>query len=184
MESCRCLRALALLATITILLGTARSAAAGPIMWNLQNVTFDDGGIATGTFTTDNGTITNWDITATTGAALGSFTYNPSNSDSYGPLPDVHFITLDNLRYLRLQVSASLSTPGTYPMLISSPPTAFKSYECGNNPTCGIIREVTAGEVESVPEPPAAVLFATGLLGVGLVRLFRRQAGAADHEVG
>jgi hypothetical protein len=187
------LRGLALLATIATLLGMAGPAAAGPIIWNLENVTFDDGFTAAGTFTTNNGAITDWNITTTgntTTATLPAFTYTPSNSDSYGSssssnpgsLSDINFITLDNLRYLRLQFSAPLPTPGTYPILISNPPTTFLSYECGNNPSCSIIREVTAGAVESVPEPPAAVLLGAGLLALGLVRRPRRQAMTTERE--
>ncbi len=178
------LRGLALLAAIAILLGTAGNAAATPMVWQLENVTFDDGGIATGTFTTDGNSITNWDITTTATAIMPAFTYTPLTSDSFpslanpGSLLDLNFYAFDNLRYLRLQVSPALATPGTYPLLISNPPTTFLSYECGDNPGCSVIREVTAGEVASVPEPPAAMLLGAGLFALGLVRRSRRDVTA------
>ncbi len=146
MDSCKWLRGLALIAMITIPLRTAWSAAAAPIVWNLGNVTFDDGSIATGTFTMNNGTVTSWHIKITGGTTLPAFTYDPANSHFYGPLPDVHFMALDNLRYLRLHFSASLADKGTDPILTKP---LFTSYECGNNPSCSVIREVKTGKAKS-----------------------------------
>lgn len=181
MASHKNLRGLALVATVAALLGTAGSATAGPIIWNLEQVAFNDGGIATGTFTTNNNSVTNWDITTTGGATLPAFTYDTLNSDAYGPLPDVHFITLDNLRYLRLQFAVSLSNPGTDPILTTP---IYTSYECGNNPSCSVIREVTGGAADSVPEPGAIVLLGVGLFSVALVRRGRLQVvGGISHLV-
>jgi len=184
MDSHERFRGLALPTAIAVMLGTAWNASAAPITWQLEGVTFDDGGLATGTFTTDSGVLTSWDILTSGGKVLPALTYDTLDSDAYGPLPDVHFMTLDSVRYLRLHFAASLSNPGTDPLLTSP---IFTSYECGNSPTCSNIREVTAGEaiaggvtageVVSVPEPPVAALFGAGLLGLGFIR--RRSAAQA-----
>src|SRR5580704_5260112 len=53
--------------------------------WNLS-ATFEDDGSLTGTFALNNGTVSNWNIVASTGSSMPAFTFTPSNSTAaYSP---------------------------------------------------------------------------------------------------
>jgi hypothetical protein len=61
----------------------APGAAHADIMWSLSDVTFNDGGTATGSFViTDLGNLTAWDITTTIGSTLGGATYDNTRGGS------------------------------------------------------------------------------------------------------
>ena len=66
---------------------------AGPVLWTLSNVEFDDGGTASGTFMYDaiTDTFSNYNIVTTAGSALGGAVY----SDAYPFTPsDKAFIVV------------------------------------------------------------------------------------------
>src|SRR5262249_16201811 len=56
-----------------------------PVTWRIQG-TFNDGGGLSGSFiyNADTNAVTNWDIVATAGSALGAFEYTPTNSPVAG----------------------------------------------------------------------------------------------------
>jgi len=151
----------------------AGPALAGPLTWTLSNVTFDDGGTASGSFTydADTNTLNNWAITTTGGSTLGGATYD-SVSNPYGftlSNADFFFGANGSLNpYLRLGTTSGLTNAGGTVALL----TGFSSYECTN---CGAYRLVTGGSVTtgSVPEPAAWAMMVAGFGLVGFAA--RRQ---------
>ena len=85
-----------LIATTAAVLGAFAlgvAAIAGPatasiLNWNLENVLFDDGGQASGTFSVDTttGAVTAFDITTTTGSILAGFHYDGATGFAGGDL--------------------------------------------------------------------------------------------------
>ena len=73
-----------LIGSVALAISIAASAPvlASVINWTLEGVTFDDGGTASGTFSTDlsTGDIVSYDITTTTGTAVLGAVYDPSNA--------------------------------------------------------------------------------------------------------
>ena len=149
-------RAISLIIALT-LSGTALAA---PLSWTLSNVSFEDGGILTGTFSTDTstGAILSFDLTSSGGTTLTSFNYNNANSHSIaGPhFPDSYLIIAsDQSRYVNLDFDHLLTTAGSFNVNVG-----LASYECMN---CSPYRVVTAGSVTAIPEPATYALLLVGL---------------------
>jgi hypothetical protein len=165
---------------------------AAQITWTLQNVTFADGGTATGSFVVDTtlpffSRVLSYNITTSGGNVTNfpSFTYEngvapnelPSLSDS-GELQLSTSLLNPNLppqtgsRTLLLRFSESLLTAqGTVSVL-----TGFNSFECWS---CSTLRTVSGGSAvptfnAPIPEPGTCAMLAAGLAGLTLLR--RRQA--------
>lgn len=157
-------------------------AAAAVSTWTLVGVTFDDGGVANGTFDFDpvTGDITNWNVT-TSGGAVGTFpvfTYDGTISIAYSNMawtdPRIYFNeNLPGNRHLRFALSDELTDAGG---TVSVLPTN-ESVECFN---CSPYRLMTGGTLESpgaaVTAIPtlgslALVLFMIGLAAAGFIRL-------------
>jgi hypothetical protein len=62
------------------------NAHASTIDWTLKNVTFNDGGVLTGTFSTDSasGDLLSYNLSTTAGSILGGFNFNVSDSHILG----------------------------------------------------------------------------------------------------
>ena len=157
------------------------------IDWTLEGVTFDDGGTASGTFSTDSSTgdIVSYDITTTAGSTLLVGTvYDPSTAgagnNEIGPNS---FLLQTFVRpYINLTLLNPLTSPGIDPIVIGTYQTSdsAKSYECDN---CFPIRLVATGEATSfpVPEPStwATMLVGFAALGFAGYRFSRREGVAA-----
>ncbi len=93
---------------------------ASTIDWTLSGVTFDDGGTATGTFSTDStsGNVTAFDIVTTAGTTLGGATYNSTASGIYssdGVYSPNSFIVenFNTSTYVNFEFVNPLTAPGT-----------------------------------------------------------------------
>ena len=157
---------------------------ASTIDWTLSGVTFDDGGTATGTFSTDStsGDVTAFDIVTTAGTTLGGATYDSTASGIYssdGVYSPNSFIVenFNTSTYVNFEFVNSLTTPGTDDLILSVG-TDYASYECNFcNPVRGIVSgdAVSGDNVGATPLPTTIPLFASGLGALGLLGWRRRR---------
>ena len=159
------------------LLAAALPAQAIPITYTLQDVSFDDGSVAHGSFTydADTGVTVAWDITTTDGVLPG-FNYQDGSVFNNLFYPNsLLFYPTGGDRYLNFTFDRALTNAGgTYALL-----TNLASYECDN---CGVARFINGGSVRSlsvdVPEPATALLMLPAALGLFAAR--RRAARSAS----
>jgi hypothetical protein len=146
-------------------------------VFQLSNVTFDDGTSATGMFTTNDSlsSLVDFDITTTTGAIAG-FHYTPGTAGSgSSSLPTILVLAPASLDHiLELTFDGGLQLTGA-PILIGQ----FDSFEQDANNTH---RQVTGGSVvaSAVPEPSSLVLIGTAAMA-GLGGLWARRRRAASR---
>jgi hypothetical protein len=182
------MRRLSMLAAVTIFVVAAAPAA--PIVWTLQNVTFSDGGTATGSYVYDanTNTVTNWSIAVSGGttATFPAFTYNTttSNLSSFGPsATQVIFDDPSQIfggnplqpRILDLVLNAPMTNAGGVITLLSGPPiVGFDgSRECYN---CSPFRTAVSGSLAEIPEPTSALLISSAFaLMIAFTGLRRRR---------
>jgi PEP-CTERM motif len=146
-------------------------------VFTLSGVTFDDGGVANGTFTTDNGltNLLSYDIT-TSGGTVPGFEYTQANTVSFSSLPSILVVeTSDQSEILQLTFSG-LTAAGA-PITLGTA-DSFEQEVIGVNDS--VHRDVTGGSVVgagAVPEPSSLALVGTAALaGLGLWAR-RRRAG-------
>lgn len=149
-------------------------ALATAVIWNLSNVTFDDGAKATGYFTFDADTdaVSDYSISTSAGA-LAAYTYSNATAQP-NPASDTQFLFVPYgaNRYLILRTAVALTDLGGSVSLLSG--YDYQSFECGN---CFPIRAVMSGALvsgvlPSVPEPASWGLMVGGfgMLGAALRR--------------
>ena len=166
-----------LLAAAALALALGADEARADHIFTLSDVTFDDGTLATGTFTTNDAltSLVDFDITTTTGAIAG-FHYTPGTAGSgSSSLPAIIVLepaSLDHI--LQLTFDGSLQLTGA-PITIGQ----FDSFEQDSNNTH---RQVTGGAVvaSAVPEPSSLVLVGTAAMA-GLGGLWARRRRAASR---
>ena len=161
-------------------------ASAAVLTWTLHNVTFDDGGTASGTFDYDaaTNTFSNFAISMSGGTAIffPSFEYSPGTAHTRAPLStttlsiDANSISVDQ-RTLFMQFEQPLTDNGgvsvvqnpdglggdsEFRTLVTSPPFGQRGFIAG-------------GTVTAVPEPSSLAMLALGALAGGLLLLRRRR---------
>ena len=162
---------------------------ASPVQWTLQDVTFNDGGTASGSFFYDADTniYSAINVTTTAGSVLAGQSFASLLSGgaetafalNMAPFPSA---TLIGLPVLLLRFGTALTNAGGTSNLVLGTYTPFfpaqGSYEavCVINDVCGApiplsnIRLLTAGSVTAVPIPAAVWLFGSGLILLGRFR--------------
>jgi hypothetical protein len=172
---------------VTMLLGALALTSpsyASIVDWQLNGVTFSDGGIATGNFAWDTATssIVSYHI-STSGGNTANFIptmYDSSNPNDVmnlfaDPQPN-NAIGITDLsqpapvgsgyRILVMYFENTLSTPITSNPVFITQSSFHQALECFN---CNPYRLVTGGSVSAVPIPAAIWLFGSALTGFGFI---------------
>jgi hypothetical protein len=159
------------------LLGAAPSAEAAVITWILQDVVFDDGGAAYGSFDydTDLQTADNFDITTTAGRPVPGFHYDAATSHFSGAnlyaYSSLSWCTTGCEIFLDLKFEDALDAPGTVALVTGN-------YGAASSERDVRFRSLTSGSVvgqAAVPEPAGWALMLAGFGGLGAT-LRRRRA--------
>jgi hypothetical protein len=144
-----------------------RPANALTIDWTLSGVTFDDGGTATGTFATDGGLLTSFNLTTTPGSALPGTVYNNSTAfiDTGFLSPSDFGVILNSNPFdeLYLLFASPLTTAGTN-IIIGPNNTSFG----GVSTESGFRLERFTSGGEAVATTPIPNVGLPGLIFVGL----------------
>jgi hypothetical protein len=137
---------------------SAPSASAGPILWTLENVTFNDGGTASGSFdyNADTNTYSSIDIITNAGSAFSGAAYlaldpgKPSSSTSLAVVPNAGSANIVTPVFDLFLSSALTDAGGTIALN-----DVLDEGTCNSTGCTGAtgLRSVTAGSVSSVPEP-------------------------------
>jgi PEP-CTERM motif len=160
-----------LLATAALAIALGGVEARADHIFSLSGVTFDDGGTATGTFTTNDAlnSLVSYDIT-TSGGTLAGFEYTPLTSISTPTsLPSILVVETASLDHILELTFSGLTAAG-------SPLTLGDNISFEQDPS-GAHRLVTAGEVvaAAVPEPSSLLLGGlASLAGLGMWARRRR----------
>ena len=168
-----------LLVIVGLTLGFATCANA-QITWHLADVTFSNGNVASGSFTTDNGVTTYNSINVTVSGPDSAADFTAAAGvDSYLPsLIGMGNSDFSEFLALFLSPNSMTSTGGTVPIT--------SGVDCPAMGGCGTL--LTSGHdpvVTTTPEPATGALMLLGL-GIGLVlnkRIARwgRRAAATNH---
>jgi hypothetical protein len=149
----------------------ALPANASTIDWTLSGVTFDDGGTASGTFSTDStsGSVTAFDITTTAGTSLPGFLYDSASSfqftNNYFNANSFLLLSDFGLPYLTLEFNNPLTSPGIDALVPGQFDVRVGGWECNNN-----CRDITGGEaVSATPLPATWTMLIAGFVGLGFV---------------
>lgn len=184
----------AVLAIALCLVG-ATTAMAAPVTWSLYGVTFEDGGVATGTFVYDADTNTFSAVNiVTSGGGLPGAVYTQAGGVYGGAgLPvaanRIGVLTLSGpgvgQRTLNLDLVSGMTNAGG--TIIVRPTAAFSAEGTCGNPACSVVgapvRGVWGGAVTSFPLPPATIptlgewamiLFGLALGGLAALTVMRR----------
>ena len=159
-----------LLAAVGMMLMLAASQASANIIFTFSGVTFSDGGILSGTFTTNDAanSLLDYDILTAGGAAIG-FHYTPGTAGSGSTsLPSILVLEPASLDHI-LQVTFS---GGLTPLGATITIGTFDSFEqIGTDH-----RDIMAGSVApapTVPEPGTLLLLGASMIAAAALR--RRQ---------
>jgi len=174
----------AAVALFTLTLGSTVGSAA-PVLWTLENIAFDDGGTAIGSFQYDagTGTYSNINISATAGSVLPGSTLqfllnsgNPNDiyvSDTAGGITGSHGLSLFHLQALT-------DAGGTVPITLGG--SSFEA-TCTTDGSCNHApdRLITARSLTAAttPEPGTLALIPLSLLAIAGIK---RRFGQASHS--
>ena len=157
------------------------------IDWELNGVTFQGGGTATGDFVYDatNNTIKSWDITASQGTSVLSGTADPhtfsastsvsvSNALPGGQItfwdPTAGNWPVYDLQLFTSGAFSALAAPGSLTLKNTS---YYQVYASSSSNKSDLLTSGTLTGT-AVPLPPSAFLLGSGLLGLAGLRRFRK----------
>jgi PEP-CTERM motif len=175
------------LAALPLLLGFLCTAPvqAAAINWTLHDVTFDDGGTASGIFSADSATggLLSYDITTTQGSTLLNGMNYTDNNSSFSDLADGFAVSRQvlvpnfpsspsiGIRNFFLRFDLPLNLPGINPLNTQH---SLEGIQLARHVTGGFASSVTA-----VPEPETYSMMLAGLGLLGFAARRRKQAQAA-----
>jgi hypothetical protein len=166
-----------LCAGLPVLLLTLTSATASPIVWDLKNVTFNDGAVASGFFVYDmtSQSFSDWDLVSSAGSIASGYTYVPGTSVTVANTGTcgIGFMASGNAsQFLCLNTESAL-VAGAAPALS---PSSFESYPGGvRTVVSGGLTDPPPGGGDSIPEPATfGLVLIGGILFFGLWRVRRR----------
>ncbi|RJG00424.1 PEP-CTERM sorting domain-containing protein [Noviherbaspirillum sedimenti] len=166
-----------LLLALPLALLLAAPAMASPLLWTLVGVTFDDGGSASGTFSTDSttGSLLSYDIVTTSGSAAPGFHFDGVGDSKYADNyfgPNSFVIVNDTpfaFPILAFAFSDALTSGGVNALLVGSFP--YGSFQSNNDSSeKRLIVSGNATTETTVPEPAPLALLAISLVGLAFSR--------------
>ena len=146
------------------------AAFAAPVEWTLQDVQFEDGGTAYGSFTfdADLGQFSDVNVTTTSGTMFSGLEYDGCHG-FFGCTESAIVVGIDSdlNQWFGFALDSPLTNAGGTRQLVIAPCQA--SCEIVDIDT-GSVRNVVSGSVSAVPIPTAVWLFGSALAGLGFVR--------------
>jgi len=149
----------------------AMTANAVPVTWTVDNLLFDDGGTASGSFVYDasENTYADINLVTTAGSGFGGASYTllvdsaPNNSTYLAAM----VFPLEGLPALALSFASALTNAGGLVALDGN-----SEFICGQECEYPVatLRSITSGQVSAVPVPAAVWLFGSALAGLGWMR--------------
>lgn len=152
---------------------SALAANASPVLWDLRNVSFTDGGAASGSFLYDsaNQTVLDWNVFSSPVGSFSGFSYTPATSASRGGLGNcsIGFFALPNtLQSICLNPDSPL-VAGATPTLL---PSSRESSSVGQRAVAtGKLEDPPVGGGEAVPEPNSWTLLVLPLITTVILQL-------------
>ena len=150
----------------------ASSIHAAPITWTLENVTFADGGTATGSFAFDSVTDTYSGISITTqggdAVAFPGLSYTELFTEALSTNLSLQTQTAYGGHGFGLKFDSALSDAGGI-ISIVTPDDVSVEINLGG-PGTGFVRYIESGTVSAIPVPAAVWLFGSALVGLGYFR--------------
>ena len=152
----------------TLLFAISAAALAAPVEWTLQDVQFEDGGTAYGSFTfdADLDQFTNVNIATTSGTMFSGLEYDDCHW-FFGCNESAIIVGIesDDNQWFGFALDSPLTNAGGTRQLVIAPCQASCEFV-----DTGVVRNVVSGSVSAVPIPAAVWLFGSALTGLGWMK--------------